>query len=196
VIVVDGGSRDETASLAEPWVDHYLYSSPGRAQQMNAGATQASGDCLMFLHADTLLPDHFFDALIDVLHGSMQWGFFPVRLSGRHWLLRWVERGMNLRSRLTSVATGDQAIWLSRCLWKRLEGFKCIALMEDIELSKRMREVVKPHVASQPLCTSSRRWESQGVVSTILLMWRLRLMYFLGISPSVLVRRYRLQNMD
>jgi len=194
VIVVDGGSDDQTACLAKPWVDKYLYSAAGRARQMNAGAVEAAGEYLMFLHADTHLPETFLENLPDNSSDSLQWGFFPVRLSGRHWLLRCVEKGMNLRSRLTGIATGDQAMWLSSSLWRRSGGFKNILLMEDVELSKRLRKLTWPHVAVEALCTSSRRWESQGVVSTIALMWRLRLMYFLGVRPSVLARRYRSQN--
>lgn len=194
VIVVDGGSSDQTARLAKPWVDQYLYSSAGRALQMNTGAAEASGDVLMFLHADTVLPSTFFDFIPDGLHRVLRWGFFPVRLSGHNRLLRCVESGMNLRSKLTGVATGDQAMWLSSPLWRRVGGFKDIPLMEDVELSKRLRKVVWPHVASQPLCTSSRRWESQGVLRTIVLMWRLRLLYFFGVRPGVLARLYRPQS--
>jgi len=194
VIVVDGGSEDQTACVAKPWVDHYLYSVAGRARQMNVGAAEATGDYLLFLHGDTLLPDTFFDDFTDHSSAALRWGFFPVRLSGRHWLLRWVERGMNWRSRFTGVATGDQAMWLTSSLWRQSGGFKDIKLMEDVELSKRLRKLARPHVACEPLCTSSRRWESHGVVSTVFLMWRLRLMYFLGVNPNALARRYRPQN--
>lgn len=194
VIVVDGGSGDQTAHLAKPLVDLYLYSDAGRAIQMNTGAAEASGDFLMFLHADTVLPNTFLNVLPATLDNSVHWGFFPVRLSGRHWLLRCIERGMNMRSRLTGVATGDQAMWLSMTLWRQAGGFKNIPLMEDVELSKRLRRVVWPSVARQTLCTSSRRWESHGVIRTIILMWRLRLLYFFGVSPKKLASFYREQS--
>jgi rSAM/selenodomain-associated transferase 2 len=188
LIVVDGGSKDSTEDVAKPLVDLYLHSEKGRACQMNHGAAHASGQVLLFLHSDTLLPDDFLTPFFVVK--EKLWGFFPVRLSGAHWLLRCVEKSMNLRSRLTRVATGDQTIWVTRSLWSDVGGFQSIPLMEDVELSKRLRKIESPLVADQPVVTSSRRWESRGVVGTILLMWRLRLLYFLGVSPSYLAARY------
>lgn len=194
IILADGGCNDTTQALAAPLCDHYLHSESGRARQMNTAAAQARGQYLLFLHADTLLPPGFHKQFFARSPSVSRWGFFPVRLSGQHWLLRWVERGMNLRSAVTRVATGDQAMWVERSAWQKLGGFKSIALMEDIELSKRLRQIAKPSVYPAPLITSSRRWETQGVVTTILLMWRLRLLYFIGVKPDVLASHYRIQN--
>jgi len=191
VILVDGGSEDESQNVASPLVDVLLESERGRARQMNAGARVASGEALLFLHADTRLPDAA-DMLVQRALGQCRWGRFDVRLSGSHWLLRVVERMMNWRSCLTGIATGDQAIFLERKLFDELGGFPELPLMEDIALSKRLRHRVgRPACLSPPLTTSSRRWEENGILRTILLMWRLRLAYFLGASPQELACLYR-----
>lgn len=194
VILSDGNSTDNTREIALPGVDICINEAKGRARQMNAGAAVARGELLLFLHADTVLPDGFYETLANQLRQRSDrslWGFYPVRLSGRQPMLRVVEWLMNHRSRLTSIATGDQGIYLSKDLWSSLEGFADIPLMEDIELSCRLRKLVSPLVQRQPLCTSSRRWESRGIIKTIALMWRLRWMYFRGVSPSELVKLYR-----
>ena len=192
VIVVDGGSSDGTAETAAPLADRVIASPAGRALQMNAGAAVADGELLLFLHADTRLPEGAERLLMDGMgHGTHRWGRFDVRLSGRHPLLRLVERAMNLRSRLTAVATGDQAIFVERELFAKLNGYAEIPLMEDVELSKRLRRAGRPLCLRPPLTTSSRRWEERGVLRTILLMWRLRLAYLLGADPAGLARRYR-----
>ena len=191
IILVDGGSTDDSPILAAPWVDSVLHAPPGRAGQMNMGAAQAQGDVLLFLHADTGLPD---DAcrLIEQAMQQSQWGRFDVRLSGRHPLLRVVERMMNWRSCLTGIATGDQAIFVSRYGFEQLGGYPQQALMEDIELSRRLKRVAgRPACIHHPVITSSRRWEQNGIIRTILLMWYLRLAYFLGVPAARLARRYR-----
>ena len=191
IILIDGGSRDGSAALAEPWVDRVLDAPAGRAGQMNQGAAVSQGEVLLFLHADTQLPDNAPD-LIEAALRRHQWGRFDVRLSGRHPLLRVVERLMNWRSCLSGIATGDQAIFVTRSGFERVGGYPVQPLMEDVELSRRLKaQVGRPACLKQYLVTSSRRWEQHGVLRTILLMWRLRLAYFLGVPASQLAERYR-----
>ena len=183
VIVVDGGSTDGTLKLAEGRCDRVLTAPRGRAAQMNAGARVASGEVLVFLHADTRLPPGA-DAL--ALNGFI-WGRFDVEIAGRHPLLKVVAWAMNLRSRLTGIATGDQAIFVRREVFP---GFPEIALMEDVAFSSTMKRRARPACLRAKVLTSARRWESRGVLRTILLMWRLRLLYFLGARPEHLARLY------
>ena len=183
VIVVDGGSSDRTPELAAGLCDRVLSAPRGRAPQMNAGARAASGDVLLFLHADTRLPPRA-EALIP---NSSVWGRFDVQIEGRHPLLKVVAWGMNLRSRLTGIATGDQAMFVRR---DAFPGFPEIPLMEDIELSKRLKRFGPPLCLRHRIVTSGRRWEKRGVVRTVLLMWRLRLAYWLGADPRRLATRY------
>ena len=191
VIVVDGGSGDATRRLAAARSDRVLDSGRGRAAQMNAGAAAASGDVLWFVHADTRIPDGAAPALCERHAQGGQWGRFDIRLSGRRWPLRIIERMMNLRSCVTGIATGDQGIFVKRALFERVGGFPGIELMEDIALSKTLRRIQRPACLKQQLITSSRRWEERGILQTILLMWRLRLAYFLGADPKKLARLYR-----
>ena len=190
IIVADGGSDDATIELAKPLADIVINTAKGRARQMNSAAQQAHGDVLLFLHADTLLPDHA-SQLIQASLQTKQWGRFDVRLSGRQPLLRLVEWMMNWRSRLSGIASGDQAIFVKRELFNSMGGYANIPLMEDIELSKRLRQHSRPACIKTKLTTSSRRWEQNGILKTILLMWRLRLAYFLGTKPEQLARLYR-----
>jgi rSAM/selenodomain-associated transferase 2 len=191
VIVVDGGSRDATVQRARLRADHVISAPRGRALQMNAGAAKASGDVLLFLHADTQLPA---DAEHVVLNGLQRsgrvWGRFDVRIDGRHPLLTVVGWLMNARSRLTGIATGDQAMFVHREAFQAAGGFAPIPLMEDIALSKRLKRASRPLCLRQRVVTSARRWERNGVLATVLLMWRLRLAYFLGADPVELSRRY------
>ena len=192
VIVVDGGSTDETVKLATTRADKIITSVPGRAQQMNNGAKQASGNVLWFLHADTLAPDNATQLILDTLENKKnQWGRFDIRLSGKHLLLRIVERLMNLRSRTSGIATGDQGIFVRREVFEAVGGFRQIPLMEDLEISKRLKRLSYPICLDEKLITSSRRWEKNGVLRTILLMWRLRLAYTFGVSPEKLARNYK-----
>jgi rSAM/selenodomain-associated transferase 2 len=186
VIVVDGGSGDGTAELAAPLCDQLVRSPRGRAVQMNAGARIAQGDALVFLHADTRLPEGA-DALIGEALTRSPWGRFDVRIASDRWLLWMVARTMNLRSRLTGIATGDQAIFVRR---DAFAGFPAIALMEDIAFSRAMKRRSRPACLQARVTTSARRWEARGVVRTILLMWRLRLLFALGIPPQRLAREY------
>ena len=186
VIVVDGGSDDATAELAVPFCDLILKTPSGRALQMNAGARAAVADALVFLHADTRLPARADELIVDALK-TRAWGRFDVRIEGRHPLLPLVACAMNLRSRLSGIATGDQAIFVRR---EAFTGFPEIALMEDIEFSRAMKRVGRPACLRERVSTSGRRWESRGVVRTILLMWRLRFLYALGVAPQRLAREY------
>jgi rSAM/selenodomain-associated transferase 2 len=192
VIVVDGGSRDGTAELARPYADRMIIgSASGRALQMNAGATLAEGKILLFLHADTRLPPEADRLILDGLARSgRHWGRFDVRLSGALPALRIVEGLMNLRSRLTGVATGDQAIFVARETFEAVGRYREIPLMEDIALSASLKRVGRPLCLRVPVVTSSRRWERDGVWRTTLFMWRLRAAYFFGADPRRLVRRY------
>jgi rSAM/selenodomain-associated transferase 2 len=192
VIVVDGGSRDRTLELALPLADHAFSAPRGRASQMNAGAAAANGDALLFLHADTRLPQEADRLVTDGLARSGRgWGRFDVRIAGRHPLLRVVAAMMNMRSRLTGVATGDQAIFVARALFRQVGGFPEIPLMEDVALSRKLKRVGPPLCLSARALTSGRRWETHGVMRTIVLMWRLRFAYSLGAEPARLARLYR-----
>lgn len=191
VVVADGGSRDDTVTRARPLCDRLVCAARGRALQMNAGTAAATGDVLIFLHADTRLPDGAC-ALVDAaLRAKRHWGHFDVRIDGRHPLLPVIGSMMNLRSRLTGIATGDQAIFCTRALFDRLGGFAPIALMEDIDFSRRAARLGAPACLTARVVTSGRRWERHGVLRTVLLMWRLRLRYVLGADPGVLARDYR-----
>jgi rSAM/selenodomain-associated transferase 2 len=191
VIVVDGGSTDGTTSRAEGRADLVIAGPCGRAAQMNAGAARARGDVLLFLHADTQLPQDA-DALIcDGLAGSrLAWGRFDVAIAGRHALFPLIAAAMNARSRWTGIATGDQAIFVGRELFERAGGYPEIALMEDVALSASLRRHGPPLCVRQRVSTSGRRWEKHGVVRTVMLMWRLRLAYALGADPDKLAMRY------
>jgi len=190
IIIVDGGSVDNSLVIAYEITDKVVVSKAGRALQMNSGADIASGEVLLFLHADTLLPDNALQTIIDLFQKKNYWGRFNVRLSSNKNIYRLIERLMNLRSCLTSIATGDQAIFIERNLFDRVGRFPEIALMEDVAISKQLKKIVKPVCLKQKVITSSRRWETKGVVSTVLLMWKLRLYYFFGMSPDKLKQLY------
>lgn len=192
VVVVDGGSADGTPALAASLADRVIASERGRARQQNAGAAAASRDVLLFLHADTRLPEEADGRVLDGLRAAgVGWGRFDVRLSGAHPMLRVVERMMNARSRLTGIATGDQAIFVRRDWFARAGGFPEIPLMEDVALSATLRKVGPPLCLRARVVTSSRRWEERGVWRTIALMWRLRMEFALGADPACLAERYR-----
>jgi rSAM/selenodomain-associated transferase 2 len=191
VIVVDGGSSDRTSELARPLADIVLKAPRGRARQMNAGAARASGDILVFLHADTRLPPASDRLIFEGLRRSRRvWGRFDVAIAGRNPMLRVVAATMNLRSRVSGIATGDQAIFVTRAAFAACGGYPDIPLMEDIALSRRLKRAGRPLCLAECVTTSGRRWEQGGIVRTILLMWRLRLAYFLGAEPAALARRY------
>ena len=186
VIVADGGSDDGTPQLAAPLADRVVAAPRGRALQMNAGAAAASADALLFLHADTILPADADRAVLAAL-ASRAWGRFDVSIDSRDARLAVVGFCMNWRSRLTGIATGDQAIFVRRA---EFPGFPAIALMEDVAFSKAMKRVSPPACLRERVRTSARRWERRGVLRTVLHMWRLRLQYWLGADPAELARRY------
>ncbi|MFQ5644529.1 MAG: TIGR04283 family arsenosugar biosynthesis glycosyltransferase [Thiogranum sp.] len=188
VILVDGGSTDATTALARPLADRLLVTPAGRARQMNAGAGVAVGQVLWFLHADSSIPAAADTHVLNICRPA--WGRFNVRLSGDGLLLRSVARLMNLRSCLTGIATGDQGLFVSRTLFDRVGGYANLPLMEDIDLSKRLKRIQRPVCVRHTLTTSSRRWEKHGVVRTILLMWYLRLAWCLGVPAARLAERY------
>ena len=190
MIVVDGGSNDATVSLAEAKADRVLSAPRGRASQLNQGAKQAKGELLVFLHADTLLPEDAENLLQGSMLTALVWGRFDVRLSGSKRLLRVVEFFMNTRSRLTGIATGDQAIFVTRQLFELAGGFPDIELMEDISFSSTLKKICPPTCLRQKVLTSSRRWEEYGIIKTVLSMWSLRLRYALGVSAARLNREY------
>ena len=191
VIVVDGRSSDRTMEFAGPLADTVISAPRGRAAQMNAGAELATGDILLFLHADTRLPRASEFLIVDGLRCSGRlWGRFDVEIAGKHPMLRVVAVAMNLRSRLTGIATGDQAIFVTRDAFSQCGGYPDIPLMEDIALSRRLKRASRPLCLHARVTSSGRRWEQRGVLGTILLMWRLRVGYFFGADPHVLARRY------
>jgi rSAM/selenodomain-associated transferase 2 len=191
VIVVDGGSRDATIQRARLRADRVISAQRGRALQMNAGAEKASGDVLLFLHADTRLPTDADHLVLNGLERSGRaWGRFDVRIAGRHPLFPVIGWLMSMRSRISGIATGDQAIFVRRATFDAAGGFAAIPLMEDIALCKRLKRISRPLCLRDRVITSGRRWEQHGVLGTILLMWRLRLAYFFGADPKHLARQY------
>jgi rSAM/selenodomain-associated transferase 2 len=195
VIVVDGGSSDDTAARAAPLADRVLTAPRGRALQMNAGAQAEeamAADVLLFLHADTRLPEDADRVVASALaDGAHSWGRFDVRLDADGWPLRLVEALMNWRSRATGIATGDQAIFVTRSAFTWLHGFAPLPLMEDVDFCSRAKRLTKPAALRDRVVTSARRWQQHGVWRTVALMWRLRLAYFFGADPAALARRYR-----
>ena len=189
LIVVDGGSRDDSRELAARHACRVVSAPRGRASQMNAGAKVARGNALVFLHADTRLPENALAAIGAALE-RREWGRFDVTIEGKGVLLALVAAMMNLRSRLTGIATGDQAIFVRRDAFERAGGFPGIPLMEDVALSRALKAIGPPACLTERVTTSGRRWERHGTLRTILLMWRLRAAYALGADPRSLARTY------
>ena len=183
IILSDGGSRDDTLDIARRFPLKIINSAKGRALQMNAGAAAATAQWLIFLHADTRLPDHWMQQIEQC---GADWGRFDVRLDGRHWLFRIIEKAINLRSCISAVATGDQALFFRHDLFQQLGAFPQIPLMEDVALSKRARKHSRPACLRGPVITSARRWRKGGILRTGILMWTLRLAYWLGVKPETL----------
>ncbi|WP_227657477.1 TIGR04283 family arsenosugar biosynthesis glycosyltransferase [Candidatus Magnetaquicoccus inordinatus] len=192
IIVVDGESHDHSAAIARNWGAKVIVTAPGRSKQMNAGASVACGEIILFLHADTRLPP---SAVILSLPTRLEakkahWGFFAVTISGRSWMLPVVAQMISWRSRLSKVATGDQALFVRRSLFNALGAFPDLPLMEDVAFSKSLRRHSAPLVISEPVCTSGRRWEKYGIWQTIFLMWRLRYSFWRGVSAEKLAKFY------
>ncbi|MDP2679630.1 MAG: TIGR04283 family arsenosugar biosynthesis glycosyltransferase [Rhodoferax sp.] len=192
VLFVDGGSTDESVAMIKCAGFKVVPSQPGRARQMNAGAACTSGQTLLFLHADTELPTGAVDCISQALSSDLhRWGRFDVCITGQHWMLHVVGHMMNLRSRWSGIATGDQAMFVTRAVFDAVGGFPDQPLMEDIELSKRLLSLSRPACVSRCVTTSGRRWETRGVWRTILLMWRLRWNYWRGVPVDLLARAYQ-----
>ncbi len=190
VIVVDGGSSDDTAARARPLADAVIEAPRGRASQMNAGAAAAKGDVLLFLHADTQLPDNADTLIAEGLARSKRaWGRFDLRFDDGGWL-HLVAFMMNWRSWASGICTGDQAMFMTRAAFEEIGGFPTIALMEDVAASARLKRLGRPLCLSACVTTSGRRWRRHGVWRTVLLMWRLRLAYYFGGDPKSLARHY------
>jgi len=197
VIVVDGGSGDATVTLALPFADHVIVDPRNRGAAMNAAAALGSGDMFIFLHADTTLPDDADELIAAALadrssHRAWRccWGRFDLQIAGRHPLLALVARMINWRSRLTGIATGDQAIFVAREAFWSVGGFADLPLMEDIALSRKLKRLRLPLCIAAPAVTSGRRWDYHGLWHTIVLMWRLRLAYYFGADPARLALAY------
>jgi rSAM/selenodomain-associated transferase 2 len=190
IVVVDGGSRDDTVALARPLADRVMSAPRGRAEQMNAGAAAAIGGVLLFLHADTHLPDDADRLVLEGLaQGGRVWGRFDVRIQGGG-AFAVISAFMNARSRWTGIATGDQAMFMTRAAFDQAGGFPPIALMEDVAMSARLKRLGRPLCLRRRATTSARRWRRHGVLRTILLMWKLRLAYRFGADPVELARAY------
>lgn len=190
IIVVDGGSTDNTMKLAQPLVDTVLLSKKGRAIQMNVGAKNTEGDVLIFLHADTFLSDDALNQIAQAIN-HQQWGRFDVKLSGSHPMLKMVAFFMNWRSRITGIATGDQVIFVTKRLFEFVGQYPVMPLMEDIALCQKLKQISSPVCLKAKVISSARRWEQFGVFKTILLMWSLRFRYFLGADPQTLALLYQ-----
>ncbi len=190
LVVADGGSADATVAAIGTLADRVIVAPRGRASQMNAGAVASRGRVLLFLHADTLLPDSALADILAMIDGGSDWGRFDVRIDGRPALLRVVAFMMNLRSRLTGIATGDQAIFVRREAFERIGGYPDLPLMEDIALSAALLRESRPACLRETVVTSGRRWERHGVLRTILLMWWLRAAFFFGADPWRLAQHY------
>ncbi|MFN5028120.1 MAG: TIGR04283 family arsenosugar biosynthesis glycosyltransferase [Burkholderiales bacterium] len=186
VIVVDGGSNDQTVSQSEPLADRVVISPKGRATQMNAGATVARGGVLLFLHADSILPNNADLLIASAIESGQTWGRFDVNIRGTHFMLSIVAWFMNHRSRLTGISTGDQGLFVTRTAFDRVGGFPEQPLMEDVEICKHLRKLAPPAWLSARISTSGRRWEKHGMWRTIFLMWNLRFRYWRGASPTEL----------
>jgi rSAM/selenodomain-associated transferase 2 len=192
IILVDGGSTDQSPEQAEALGFQVVRSEKGRAIQMNAGAQSATGDVLVFLHADTRLPENADQMIKHVLEDDdSHWGRFDVNITGQAFMLKVIAWFMNHRSRLSSIVTGDQTIFIRKTLFEQISGFPVQALMEDIEFSKRLKTISKPVALKDKVITSGRRWQQKGIWLTIYLMWSLRFAYWRGASAEDLAAKYR-----
>ena len=191
LVLVDGGSEDDSQIIALLFVDKVLSSQPGRAKQMNVGAAQAKADIFLFLHADTQLPAAAVSLILQAIKDGYLWGRFDVGFDNSRAIFRLIAFMMNVRSRLTGIATGDQALFITRQAFHQVQGFPDIALMEDIAISSALKKLGRPFCIPEPVVTSARRWQQYGITKTILLMWYLRLAYFFGAKPDDLLIIYR-----
>ena len=190
IVAVDGGSSDKTVERATPHADLLLSAPRGRARQMNAGSAAAKGEILLFLHADTRLPPAADQVIKQSIASGALWGRFDVEISGKSAWFPVIATMMNWRSRLTGIATGDQAIFVKRSAFEQIGGFPDLPLMEDIVLSQRLKQLGRPACLDQKVVTAGRRWEKHGILRTILTMWWLRLRFYFGADPQQLAIEY------
>ena len=190
LVLVDGGSNDASQHIAMPLVDQVLQAPPGRARQMNVGAQEANAGILLFLHADTQLPDDAVAQIMQACSDPYAWGRFDVAFDHPHWLFMVIAFMMNRRSCLTGICTGDQGLFVTRLAFDSIGGFPEIALMEDIALSANLKKITRPYCLRTKVVTSVRRWQQHGIIKTIMTMWYLRLKYFLGTDPDALAKHY------
>ena len=191
IIIADGGSIDNTRQIAAPLADKVITSTPGRALQMNNGVRQAAGSVLIFLHADTYLPENALQLIAKHINKNAQWGRFDIQLSGKPFMLKVIARMMNWRSRLTGIATGDQVIFVTRRAFEQAGCYPAISLMEDIALCTALKKIGPPICLKAKVISSGRRWERNGIYKTMLLMWCLRWRYYFGANPQTLADLYR-----
>jgi rSAM/selenodomain-associated transferase 2 len=191
IILVDGGSHDRSLPVARPLVDRFIQTVKGRAHQMNEGADVAKNEILLFLHADTGLPDSADELILQALNSAEHlWGRFNVRFGNEKFIFKVISKAMNIRSAISGIATGDQAIFVNKNIFEDVGFFDRIPLMEDVALSKKLLKHSRPCCLQEAVMTSSRRWENNGIYKTIFLMWRLRLAYFFGVRPEKLADQY------
>jgi len=190
LVLADGGSNDDSPVIAESLVDKVILGPRGRAKQMNAGAELADADVLLFLHADTRLPDDAVGLISQAIAEGFHWGRFDVAFDNAKPIFKLIAFMMNQRSRLTGIMTGDQCLFVTRQAFSAVGGFPQIALMEDIAISSKLKKLGHPCCLKAKVLTSARRWQQHGIFKTILLMWRLRWAYFCGTDPDDLAMRY------
>jgi rSAM/selenodomain-associated transferase 2 len=190
VIVVDGGSIDATRARASSMCDAVIDAPRGRASQLQAGISASSAQIVLMLHADSVPPEDADQHISRAFAAGANWGRFDVCIDGTHFMLPIIAWFMNRRSRLSGIATGDQGIFVTRALLERVNGVPAQALMEDIELCKRLRRIAPPACLTARIITSGRRWEKHGVLRTVVLMWRLRFAYWRGVDAAILHARY------
>ena len=191
ILVVDGGSNDGTAALAQESCANVLRVNAGRSNQLNAGGHHARGDVIWFVHADSDIKHVSRTDIVSAIESGTQWGWCTVAIDDPALWFRVIERGMRWRSKLTRVATGDQGVFVQRGLFEQLGGFNPIELMEDVDFAKRARAIARPAVIAGTIATSARRWRRHGIMKTILLMWSLRLGWWLGVPTARLARAYQ-----
>lgn len=206
LVIVDASDDEQSVLICEQLSassntaesDHRLTvvtaAAAGRASQMNAGSRLVTADVIVFLHVDTVLPAQALELVQQQVSNGARWGRFDVTIADRLWAFRMIETMMNLRSRLSGICTGDQSLFVTKALFDEAGGFTAMALMEDIDLSKRLRQIQRPAIIKARVKTSARRWRQHGIVRTIVLMWALRLGFWLGVSPQRLAGWYRQSN--
>ena len=191
IIVVDGGSTDGSIEVARPRCDVAISAARGRALQMNTGAAHASGGVLVFVHADTIVPASFARDIEGALaNPAVVGGRFDVRLDDNHPLLVLTGALINLRSRISSTGTGDQAIFVRRKIFEALGGFPDLPICEDLDFARRLKRSGRIACLRSKVVTSARRWRKGGIVRTVLKMWMIRSLYLAGVSPARLARMY------